>query len=114
MPFIEVEGKKIEVDDEGFLVNFEDWNEKIACTLADRENVSTVCPMTKDRLEIFQFMREFCKKFNAFPLARSICTNVHTKDCTLEKFPDGSVAWKIAGLPRPPERLLNIFQACGS
>jgi tRNA 2-thiouridine synthesizing protein E len=114
MPFIEVEGKKIELDSEGFLVKFEDWNEKVACALADRENVSNVCPLTKERIEIFQFMREFYKKFNAFPLARAICTNVHTKECNLEKFPDGSVAWKIAGLPRPPEYLLSVFQACGS
>ena len=87
MPFIEVEGKKIELDSEGFLVKFEDWNENVACALADSENVSNVCPLTKERIEIFQFMREFYKKFNAFPLARAICTNVHTKECNLEKFP---------------------------
>jgi TusE/DsrC/DsvC family sulfur relay protein len=111
MPIIEVDGKKIELDDEDFLVNFEDWNEKVACAIAAREK-SNVCPLTKEMLEVFQFIREFYRKSNAFPLARSICTNVHTKECTLEKFPDGSVAWRIAGLPRPPDYLLNIFH-CG-
>ena len=33
MPVIEVEGEKIELDEDDFLVNFEDWNEKVACLL---------------------------------------------------------------------------------
>ena len=30
MPIIEYEDMTIDVDDEGYLVNFEDWNEKVA------------------------------------------------------------------------------------
>ena len=113
MPIIEVEGKKIELDDEDFLINFEDWNEKVACAIAARER-SNICPLTKEILAVLQFIRKFYKNCNAFPLARAICTNIHTKECMLEKFPDTSVAWRIAGLPRPPDYLLNIFQACGA
>ncbi len=34
MPTIEYEKKKISVDDEGYLENFEDWDETVACALA--------------------------------------------------------------------------------
>ena len=49
MPTIECEGMQIEVDDEGYLADFEKWNEKIACALADREGVSTEYPLTQER-----------------------------------------------------------------
>jgi len=100
VPTIEYEGKKIEVDDEGYLVNFDDWNEKVACALADREGVSKTCPLTEDKIEILKFMREYYKKFNAFAIPRAVCKNVHQpKDCTYEEFLDPIRAWKIAGLP---------------
>ena len=67
MPVIDVEGKKIELDEDDFLVNFEDWDEKVACALADRLGVSKTCPLTKERIEIIRFMREYYKKFKAFP-----------------------------------------------
>ena len=44
MPTCEYEGLKIEVDEEGYLLNFDDWNEKVACALAEREGVSQDCP----------------------------------------------------------------------
>lgn len=113
MPVIEIEGKKIELDEEGYLINPEDWDEKVACALADREKVSNTCPLTKEKLEVFTFIREYYKKFNSFPLARAVCTNVHNKECTMEKFPDASIAWKIAGLPKPPEEVLAVFSWCG-
>ena len=101
MPIIEVEGKKIELDEDDFLVKFEDWNEKVACALADRLGVSKACPLTKEKMEIIKFMREYYKKFNAFPVPRHICLNVHQpKNCTYEEFFDPLSAYKIAGLPR--------------
>lgn len=100
MPVLEVGGKKIEFDDEGYLSKFDDWNEKVACAIADREGVSKTCPLTQEKMEIIKFMREYYKKFNAFPIPRAVCKNVHQpKQCTYEKFPDPIIAWKIAGLP---------------
>ena len=68
MPTIEVEGKKIALDEEGYLVHYEDWNEKVACVLAEREKVGKTCPMTKEKLEIIKFMRGYYKEFQAFPV----------------------------------------------
>ena len=40
----------IDLDGEGYLRNFEDWNENVACALADKEGVSRECPLTKERM----------------------------------------------------------------
>lgn len=102
MSFIEVKGKKIELDEDGFIVNFEDWDEEVACAIADRLGVSKTCPLSKEKLEIIKFMREYYKKFSAFPVPRYICLNVNQpKDCTFEEFYDTLTAYKIAGLPKP-------------
>ena len=45
MPTFEHERKKIQVDEEGYLVNFEDWDETVACALAEREGVGKECPL---------------------------------------------------------------------
>ena len=37
MPAFDYEKKKIEVDEEGYLKNFEDWDDTVACGLAERE-----------------------------------------------------------------------------
>jgi TusE/DsrC/DsvC family sulfur relay protein len=114
MPFIEIEGKKIELDEEGYLINSEDWDEKVACALADREGVSKTCPLTKEKLEILKFMREYYKKFEAFPIPRGVCLKVHQeKECTYEEFPDPSIAWKIAGLPKISEHVIASLKGLG-
>jgi tRNA 2-thiouridine synthesizing protein E len=110
MPTIDYEGMAINVDDEGYLMNVDDWNEKVACVLADREGVSKECPLTKDRMDILKFMRDYYKVYSAFPILRAVCKNVHQpKECTQEQFPDPITAWKIAGLPKPtPEVLIHL------
>ena len=62
MPSIEVEGKKIELSDDGYLANYDDWNEKVACAIADREGVSKTCPLTPEKIEILKwYMDSFPK-----------------------------------------------------
>ena len=111
MPIIEYEGMKIDVDDDGYLIKLEAWNEKVACGLADQEGVSKECPLTKERMDILHFMREYYKKHNSFPILRAVCKNIHQpKDCTYEQFPDPIKAWKIAGLPKPTTKVLAYIK----
>lgn len=101
MPHIEYAGLKIEVDEEGFLLNFNDWNEKVACALAEREGISKQCPLTKDKMDILKFIREFYSKYESIPIVRAVCMNVHQpRNCEYVQFPDPIVACKIAGLPK--------------
>ena len=39
MSVLEYSGLKINVDEEGFLENPDDWNEKVACALAEQEGI---------------------------------------------------------------------------
>lgn len=110
MPQIEYEGLKIAVDAEGYLVGGEAWDEKAAHALAANEGVE----LTKDRLDIILFMREYYKKYNFFPILRSVCKNVHqSKDCFSEEFIDPLKAWKIAGLPKPDEHVIADLRGEG-
>jgi tRNA 2-thiouridine synthesizing protein E len=111
MAFLEHAGIRVEVDEEGYLVRFEDWNEKIACALADKEGIGNTCPLTEERMAILRFMREYYKKFNSFPMVPAVCKNVHQpKNCLNEQFLDPIQAWKIAGLPKPTTEVLAYIQ----
>ena len=99
MPVVEYGELKVELDDKGFLVDTDSWNEKVACAIAEREDVEE---LTKDRMDIVIFLREYYKKFNAFPILRGVCRNIHQpKDCVQDEFIDPLKAWKVAGLPNP-------------
>jgi len=112
LPVIEIDGKNIELDNEGYLINSEAWNEKVACVLAEREGVKF--PLTKEKIEILKFLREYYKKFEAFPIPRGVCLKIHQqKDCTYKEFPDPSVAWKIAGLPQPSRQVVAQLKGLG-
>jgi len=111
MPVVEHSGIKINVDDEGYLVNYDDWNEKIACALAEAEDVEE---LTKDRLDIIKFMRDYYKKYNFFPILGAVCKNLNKpKECVTEQFIDPIKAWKIAGLPKPDEHLIAYLHGEG-
>ena len=67
MQTIECKGVEIRLDDEGYLLNLDDWSEDVACALAEKEGVEE---LTKDRMDIIRFMREYYKTYNAFPILR--------------------------------------------
>lgn len=110
MVTINKENIAISMDQEGYLTDFESWNEEIACVLAHNEGVSQKCPLNKEKIEILKFLRDYHNKFEAFPIVRAVCKRVgQSKNCQYEEFPDPLVAWKIAGLPKPtPEVLAKI------
>jgi tRNA 2-thiouridine synthesizing protein E len=72
MQVIEYGELKITTDDDGFLENYEEWNEKVACALAEREGVEE---LTEDRIDILKFIRDYYKKYNFFPILRAVCKN---------------------------------------
>jgi len=108
MPVINYGSIKINVDDEGFLVNSNEWNETVACALAENAGVEE---LTKERIEILKFIHEYYKQFNYFPILNAVCKNVRQpKNCVNEQFFAPLTAWKLAGLPKPDETLINIIE----
>jgi TusE/DsrC/DsvC family sulfur relay protein len=101
MPTYEYKSKKIQLDEEGYLENFEDWDETVACALAEREGVDKKCPLNKEQIEILRFIREYYKKFDSVPVVRAVCTHVHQpKACEYIEFPDPIITCKLAGVPK--------------
>ncbi len=100
---------RIHVDDDGYLVNFNDWDEKVAQVLASRAGVGKLSP---ESITMLKFIRDHYKTYNFFPIVNSICRNIHApKDCVTEKFFNPLVAWKIAGLPHPDEPVISLLEA---
>ena len=104
---IEINGKSYETDEEGYLVDLNEWNEDVAKILAEQENVN----MTDQHWEVVNFLREYYNEFQIAPAVR-VLTKAIGKKLGAEKgnskylyelFPYGPAkqACKIAGLPKP-------------
>jgi TusE/DsrC/DsvC family sulfur relay protein len=107
MPTIEYGGISVDIDDDGYLVNVDDWNEQIACALAEREGVEE---LTKERIDILKFIHEYYRRYHFFPILNAVCKNVHQpKNCINEQFMDPLTSWKLAGLPKPSENVISII-----
>ncbi len=52
---LDVEGRKIETDSEGYLVNRDEWSEAFARTLAKREGIE----LTPQHWEVIHFLRDY-------------------------------------------------------
>ena len=100
--------KNIEVDRDGFLGNLEDWDEDVARAMAKEEGLDELGPF---KLEILMFLREYYKKFSSFPILSYVCKKTHatSRNCITDEFVDPIKAWKIAGLPKPPQVFFTSF-----
>ena len=98
MSTLEYNGKKIRVDENGFLADQNDWNEEVALALASQEGFDS---LSTEQMEIIHFMREYFLKYKVFPILNNICRIAHQpKQCVDNQFTDPGKAWKIAGLPK--------------
>ena len=107
MSALEVGGKSIELDEDGFLADMSDWNKEVAMALAGTEAVD----MTDEHWEIVNFLRDYYAEYKIAPMIR-ILTKAIGKKLGKEKgntkylyelYPGGPAkqACKIAGLPKP-------------
>ncbi|MGR9053862.1 MAG: TusE/DsrC/DsvC family sulfur relay protein [Gammaproteobacteria bacterium] len=100
--------KLLEITDQGFLVEAEQWDEEVAGSLAELENIE----LTERHWEILFFVREYYFTYKHLPNARLFVKAIEKclgKDKGnsryLQKlFPQGPLkyACKLAGLPKPP------------
>lgn len=107
MASIEVNGKKLDVDEEGYLQNLGDWNMDVANFLAKQEGVD----MTENHWEVVNFLREYYEEYKIAPMIRILTKAIGKKlgadkgntKYLYELYPGGPAkqACKIAGLPKP-------------
>jgi tRNA 2-thiouridine synthesizing protein E len=95
-------GKPVEVNEEGFLLHPEEWNEELALLLAKEEE--SLDRLTDDHWVVIRFIRQHYEQTRTAPMVRSICktTGMPLKK-VYELFPSGPAkgACKLAGLPKP-------------
>jgi tRNA 2-thiouridine synthesizing protein E len=101
MGYIEVNGAQIEVDEDGFIVEPDLWNEDIVKAFAKLEYVEE---LTENHWKVINYLRDYYKKFGIAPMIRKLCkeTGFPLKEI-YEMFPSGPAkgACKLAGLPKP-------------
>ncbi len=100
MPVIEIAGKQVNVNEEGFLTEYNEWDEEIAKALADQIGVE----MTDAHWNIVKFLRSDYKTEGETATSRRVQTvgGVPIKEQFLlfPKKPAKKMAY-IAGLPKP-------------
>ena len=96
-----IDGKEIELDEDGFLVDPADWAENLVEYFAKHENVSV---LTEKHWKVISYLRIYFKQFGIAPMVRKLCkdTGFSLKEI-YELFPTGPAkgACKLAGLPKP-------------
>lgn len=100
MPVIEIAGQQVHVNDEGFLTEYDEWNEDIAKVLAAQIDVD----LTDEHWKVLKFLREDYKTEGESATTRRVQTvgGVPVKEqfVLFPKKPAKKMAY-IAGLPKP-------------
>jgi TusE/DsrC/DsvC family sulfur relay protein len=107
MPYIELDGEKLETDEDGFLVDWQVWKEGVATIMAKEDDLD----LTSEHWEIIKFLREYFIKFQIAPMIKILVKELgkamgpekgNTK-YLYELFPAGPAkqACRYAGLPKP-------------
>lgn len=107
-----MDGRRIQTQQGGYLVNIADWNEQVANFLAASEGLS----LTYAHWEIIHFIRSYYWDYNHLPNVRQFIKAVE-KSLGPDKgnsrylyglFPNGPLrlSCKLGGLPRPPSCII--------
>ncbi len=114
MACLKLDDKNIELDDEGFLLDPEDWTEEVGFKLADTIDIE----MDEKKWEIVNMVRDLFIETQCIPEARTILKILrerHGKEIATRKylyamFPYGygQQACKIAGMRKPLKIMLDL------
>ena len=100
MPVIEITGKPVHVNEEGFLTEYDEWDEDIARTLAQQIGID----MTDQHWKVIHFLRDDFKAQGETATTRRINTvggiPVKEQFALFPKKPGRKMSY-IAGLPKP-------------
>ena len=104
---IEVNGKMLETDEEGYLSNLNEWEPAVAEAMAKDEGAE----LTENHWEVINFLREYYEEYQIAPAVRVLTKAIGKKlgkdkgnsKYLYELFPygPGKQACKYAGLPKP-------------
>ena len=101
MPDFEVGDRTLEIDEDGFIQEPDEWDEAVAAALAKTEGVEE---MSEDHWKVVNYIRKHYTDFGTAPMIRKLCKGSGFKLKQIyELFPSGPAkgACKVAGLPKP-------------
>ncbi len=101
MPTFTQGNVSIDVDEDGFMQEPDQWNEDVAKALATTEGVDE---LTEDHWKLVNYLRNYFLQFGVAPMIRKLCKETGFDLKTVyELFPSGPAkgACKVAGLPKP-------------
>ena len=107
MAILEHNGKSIELDDDGYLVELDDWEKDLAQILATDDDIT----LEDAHWEVINFLREYYEKYQIAPMIKILVKEIgkvmgpekgNTK-YLYELYPGGPAkqACRYAGLPKP-------------
>jgi tRNA 2-thiouridine synthesizing protein E len=104
---IEVNGKTLETDEEGYLSDLNQWEPEVATVMAKEEGAE----LTESHWQVINFLREYYEEYQIAPAVRVLTKAIGKKlgkdkgnsKYLYELFPYGPAkqACKYAGLPKP-------------
>ena len=107
MKTLQIAGREIPLDKEGFLRNLGDWTPEVAAALASAEGIE----LTEAHWEILQLLQNFYREFELSPAMRPLVKYIgqHLGSdkgksiYLMQLFPPSpaKIGSKIAGLPKP-------------
>ena len=100
MPVTTIADRPVHVDDEGFMTEYQEWDEDLARTLAANIGIE----LTDEHLEVVRFLRSDFEQNGTTPTLRRVATagGIPTKTLfeLFPKKPARKMAY-VAGLPKP-------------
>jgi len=112
---ITVNEKNIEIDEEGFLVNTNDWTDEVCDALIKQHELNGHKPVSETARGLIDYFREYYEENKTHPTMHKLVLtlgkhqgkNYHDKESyktyLYDLFPHGPVQMlcKLAGLPKP-------------
>ena len=101
MANIEVNGQTVELDEDGFLVNLDEWNEDVAKYLAKEEGVDE---LNEDHWKVINYLKGYFAEYGIAPMVRKMTKESgYSLKEIYDLFPSGPAkgACIVAGLPKP-------------
>jgi tRNA 2-thiouridine synthesizing protein E len=100
MPVTQLDGHQVHVDDEGFLTEYDEWDEDLAKVLAAQVGID----LTEDHWKVIRFLRDDYKTQGETATTRRVQTvggiPVKEQFALFPKKPAKKMAY-VAGLPKP-------------
>jgi len=88
-------------DEDGFLIDFASWDERLASDIAAEEHVGR---LTDAHWRVIEHIREKFLRLGALPNMRQVCRATSLSRTQIHNlFGSCQAIWRIAGLPNPGE-----------